>query len=222
MTDERAGCGGRATCARRKSSSLQSALMVRDPYTTLVQLSTGHIVTSRSLSLNELLDGARSGYAPYIGELRARYGDELEAAIESIVGDSAAEVVDDAFMALPRTLSGYSDEGRFHAWMFGVAFNRARTRARSDRRRPDRSEMPAGLEPSTLPDAEQQFDEALLMERALAVLTPAERDVWLLSYQGHEPRDIAQHLDIEVSAATVRLHRARKRLCEHLRALLRD
>jgi len=193
---------------------------MHDPYTTLVQLSTGHIVAARALSLQELIDGAKIGYAPYIGELRARIGDELELAIEPLVGDAAAEVVDDLFMALPRMLPGYREDGRFHAWMFGGAFNRARTRARADRRRPDTVDMPLGFEPSEPPTVEDRLAEEAILERAISVLSDSEREAWLLSYEGHDPREIAARLGIEPNAASVRVHRARKRLAEELVSFL--
>jgi RNA polymerase sigma-70 factor, ECF subfamily len=194
---------------------------VRDPYTTLIQLTTGHVVTARSLALPELIEGARSGYAPYIGELRARYGDEVEFALEPVVGDAAAEVVDDAFMALPRLLPAYFEHGRFAAWIFGVAFNRARTRARSDRRRPDRESLPEGLEPSTLPSIDDDLTTMEVFERAMKVLLPSERVAWRLAFEGLQPKEIAEQLGISVNAATVRLHRARRRLGDVLSDLIR-
>lgn len=185
---------------------------MRDPYRTLVQLSTRHVIAARGLSLAELLDGARQGYAPYIGELRVRYGDELERAIASLAAESAPEIVDDVFMALPRTLEQYEDEGRFEAWLFRAAFNRARTRARGDRRRPDGDAMVTGLEPVSPPTVVDRLTADAVLERALASLPAAEREAWLLSYRGHEPREIAELLGIATNAATVRVHRARKRL----------
>jgi RNA polymerase sigma factor (sigma-70 family) len=193
---------------------------VRDPYTTLIQLSTGHIVSARAMPLPELIEGARSGYAPYIGELRARYGEEIEFALESIVGDHAAEVVDDAFMALPRLLPAYFDDGRFAAWIFGVAFNRARTRARSERRRPDGERLPDGIEPSTTSSIDDDLTSLAIYERAMATLLPSERIAWKMSFEGYQPREIAEQLGISPNAATVRLHRARKRLADALTDLL--
>jgi RNA polymerase sigma factor (sigma-70 family) len=192
---------------------------MNDPYTTLVQLSTGHIVLSRSLSLAELVEGAREGYAPYIGELRARFGDELEAAIEPLVGDAAAEVVDDLFMSLPRVLPGYEETGRFRAWLFGAVYNRARTLARTERRRIDTGTMPVGVDIATPATAESDIDEQVLLERALAVLSDAEREAWLLSYEGYSPAAIATQLGIDANAAAVRVHRARKRLVSELSRL---
>lgn len=192
---------------------------MHDPYTTLIQLSTGHIVLSRSLALEELLDGAREGYAPYIGELRARFGDELEAAVEPLVGDAAAEVVDDLFMSLPRVLQGYEETGRFRAWLFGAVYNRARTLARAERRRIDGAPIPVGHEISAPATVESELDEQVILERALSVLSDSEREAWLLSYEGFTPAAVATQLGIEANAAAVRVHRARKRLVDELARL---
>lgn len=195
---------------------------MRDPFRTLVDLSTQHVVAARTLDLAALLAGARAGYAPYIGELRVRYGDELERAITPIAGDAAGEVVDDVFMALPRTLAQYHETGRFEAWLFTAAFNRARTRRRGERRRPDGEALVETDGPSRDPTVVGRLTGEALLERALAALPAAEREAWLLSYRGLEPREIAAELGIGVSAATVRVHRARKRLATVLGELTGD
>ncbi len=190
--------------------------MTRDPYRTLVQLSTRHVRVARELALSELLEGARDGYAPYIGELRVRYGQELERAIAALAGDAAVEIVDDVFMALPRTLARYVEDGRFEAWLFTAAFNRARTRARGERRRRDSDALPSGIEPQSSPTVVDRLTAEELLERALIALPSSEREAWLLSFRGHEPREIAELLGIAPNAATVRVHRARKRLTDLL------
>lgn len=189
---------------------------MRDPYRTLIQLSTRQVIAARSLPLVDLIDGARNGYAPYIGELRIRFGDELERAISPLVADAAPEIVDDVFMALPDTLQRYTEEGRFEAWLFTAAFNRARTRGRGERRRRDGEELHTGVTPASDPTVIDRMTAEAVLERALSVLPSAEREAWLLSYRGHDPKEIAALLGVSANAATVRIHRARKRLADIL------
>lgn len=195
---------------------------MRDPYRTLIQLSTRQVIAARSLPLGDLIDGARNGYAPYIGELRVRFGDELERAIAPLVADAAPEIVDDVFMALPETLQRYTEEGRFEAWLFTAAFNRARTRGRGERRRRDSDELSTGVGPVSDPTVIDRMTAEAVLERALSILPSAEREAWLLSYRGHDPKEIAALLGVSANAATVRIHRARKRLAEILGDIARE
>jgi RNA polymerase sigma-70 factor (ECF subfamily) len=188
--------------------------MTRTGYETLVDQTTGRVVLARSLSQEQLTDGARQGFNAYIGELERRFGPGVERAIRHLAGSASQEIVDDVFMSLPRRLDGYAEEGKFEQWLAAVAFNVARTRARSERRRPDNAEPVADRDrPRDATGAARVIEEET-MERAAAHLPASEREAWLLAFKGHEPHEIAQMLGISANAAAVRIHRARKRLQE--------
>ncbi|MBK8246784.1 MAG: RNA polymerase sigma factor [Gemmatimonadetes bacterium] len=183
-----------------------------DPYETLIHLTTGVQVAAASLSDEELIEGARAGYDAYIGALWRRFGPGLLHGIRHVAGDRAEEVVTDVFMTLPHTLTGYTERGAFSKWLFGVAFNIARTRRRSDSRRPEVEWSPAVTEPLREPSAQARIDEKHVLELVMHELSDTLREAFLLSIKGFGPREIARMLDISAEAAAVRVHRARERI----------
>ena len=131
--------------------------------------------------------------------------------------DSAADaedVVQELFLALPGTLSGYDPtRGALGAWLRRVAVRLALMRMRTVRRR---RETDAGSVAALLAREDAAL-ERLSIESALARLSEEQRTVFLLKeVEGYEHREIAALLDISVANSEVRLFRAR----QALRALL--
>lgn len=182
----------------------------------LEHLTTTHQLLVRELELSALLQGAREGKNAHIGELQRRFGPALLTALKTSAGDRAQEVVDDTFMSLPQKLGGYVDDGRFDRWLYVVAFNFARSGNRSARRHERNQELDALPEPGREPSAVARVEEQELLTLAMRLLPESEREAWLLHYQGYEPADIGQQLGISANAASVRVHRARKRLKDQL------
>lgn len=182
----------------------------------LMQMTTSHQLQARSLTFADLLEGVRTGNNAHIGEMQRRYGQTLLASIRHVAGDKAQDVVDDTFMALPRKLRGYVDDGRFDKWLYVVAYNIARSANRSTHRRREElvAELPvdAGREASAI----AKVEEGEIMAYAMRALPDSEREAWLLHYQGYEPAEIGKMLEISPNSAAVRVHRAKKKLQKFL------
>lgn len=180
----------------------------------LQHMTTSHQLLARALPFAELLEGARAGNNAHIGELQRRFGAALLSAMRHTAGDRAQEVVDDTFMALPKKLRGYVDDGRFDRWLYVVAYNIARSSNRSARRHREElfAEPPvdAGRDASAIARA----DEKEVLAEAMRVLPDSEREAWLLHFQGYEPAEIGEMLGISANSASVRIHRAKKKLKE--------
>lgn len=135
--------------------------------------------------------------------------------------DDAAEATQDAYLKAWRGLGGFRGEARFSTWLYRVTTNAALSKLRSKKRRtgrevqaedewladmasPASTEGAAGtrLDLHRLEQAIQQLPEQL----RLAVLL---RDVYGLSTE-----EAAKQMKCSVTAAKVRVHRARKRLKE--------
>ena len=185
-------------------------------YETLVDQTTGRVVFARSLGVDQLIEGARRGYSAYIGELQRRLGPALESSIRHVAGEWSQEIVDDVFMTLPRRLEMYVEDGKFDRWLFGIAFNLARTRLRSERRRREEPWKDWDDDPAHQATGPFRLIERETMDRAAAKLPPSEREAWLLAYRGYEAGEVGEMLGISANAAAVRIHRARKRLTEML------
>lgn len=126
----------------------------------------------------------------------------------------AEDVVQELFLALRGTLSGYDPtRGPLGPWLRRVAVRLALMRMRAVRRR---RETDAGAVAALLAREDAAL-ERLSIEAALARLSDEQRTVFLLKeVEGYEHREIAALLDISVANSEVRLFRAR----QALRALL--
>ncbi len=171
--------------------------------------------TVRSLGEAELIAGARRRKNAHIGQLMRVYGPTLREKLLSFAGDATDDVVSDTFLSLPERLGDYDDKGKFEQWLYRVAFNIARTKRRSVNRR-EKHFVDTEPDIARLPSALARVQAEQVLEIAEAELSPAEREVWFLSYQGHAPTEIGRMLGLKESAVNVRLHRARARLSKLL------
>lgn len=133
---------------------------------------------------------------------------------EPLVEDVVAEV----FLVAWRRFSDVPD-GVAHArpWLFAVA---RRTLANAHRGR--RRAAALALRVSTQPRAADDEEPAAVVHRvdlarAFAQLSPRDQEALaLVAWDGLTPTEAAQILDVSVSAFSVRLSRARRRLRAHL------
>ncbi|MFZ5478397.1 MAG: RNA polymerase sigma factor [Myxococcota bacterium] len=123
----------------------------------------------------------------------------------------ADEVFQDTFLAVHRARASYaSGEGSFRSWLYRIATNAARDRARRTARRPE------VYEEVEVPVREAPGDR-LMLERALAELPENLREAFLLGAAfGMDHNEVAAALDITPDNARARLSRARARLREIL------
>ncbi|HWE42390.1 MAG TPA: RNA polymerase sigma factor [Gemmatimonadaceae bacterium] len=146
----------------------------------------------------------------------ARHAAAAYAAAHRLLASAAdaEDVVQELFLALPGTLSGYDPtRGALGPWLRRVAVRLALMRLRSVKRR---RETDAGSVAALLARDDAAL-ERLSIEAALARLSDGQRTVFLLKeVEGYEHREIAALLDISVANSEIRLFRAR----QALRALL--
>jgi RNA polymerase sigma-70 factor, ECF subfamily len=164
----------------------------------------------------ELVALAMRGGDEAFSALYARHAAAAYTAAYRLLGSAAdaEDVVQELFLALPGTLSGYDPtRGPLGAWLRRVAVRLALMRMRTVRRR---RETDAGSVAALLAREDAAL-ERLSIEAALARLSDDQRAVFLLKeVEGYEHREIAALLDISVANSEVRLFRAR----QALRALL--
>jgi RNA polymerase sigma-70 factor (ECF subfamily) len=148
--------------------------------------------------------------------LFARYQDYVYNIVHGIVGsaDEARDVTQEVFVQVYRSLPGFRRGSRFATWLYRIAVNRAVDAARSAKTRkwlPLLETLRATPDPEANPSlsaekgAERRTIQALLMQ-----VPVQHRDVLVLKYfQDLSVEEIAEVLGISVTAAKVRLHRAR-------------
>lgn len=141
----------------------------------------------------------------------------------------AEEVAQETFLKAFRNLSAFRMESRFGTWLVSIALNEARGRLRSSRRLPTDSldeelDGHAKISPALLRDWREIPSETLeraevrkLLRDAIESLPPIYRDIFTLrDVQELAVSECAEALGIGLSAAKVRLHRARLLLQKEL------
>lgn len=165
-------------------------------------------------------DGDRRAFDDLV---RATYADTYTLAYR-LTGneEDASDVVQDAYLRAYRGLKRFRGDAAFSTWMYRITANCAATHL-SKRRRNRHEELTDDLggddtRPTVDPVAQVESGaDRDRLQRALLELPPRLRAVVVLRDVYDLPHDaIAAELGISVSAAKVRLHRARRRLREIL------
>jgi RNA polymerase sigma-70 factor (ECF subfamily) len=179
----------------------------------------------------ELLERSRRGDHEAYGRLIRSYQDLVYGLVSRMVRDPelAEELTQDAFLKAFRNLSAFRGEAKFSTWLYRITVNLCRdhlgslaSRRRNRELSLDSPEL-GGLEPAAGlagPDQEMEAGEtAADFQAGLDGLAPMYREAFLLRHQeGLDYQEIAGVLEITVSNAKVRVHRAREMLMEVLRS----
>jgi RNA polymerase sigma-70 factor, ECF subfamily len=146
--------------------------------------------------------------------------------LASLVGDrqAAEDVFQETFLQIHQSASGFDVQRRFRPWMFTIAANKGRDYLRRKNRRktvdlsaPVFSSDDGGMEYVDLmainvptPDAAMdQRETSAQVQQALEGLSPALREILLLSYfQRLSYAQIADDLNIPLGTVKSRLHAA--------------
>jgi RNA polymerase sigma-70 factor (ECF subfamily) len=136
--------------------------------------------------------------------------------------EDARDVVQDAYLRAYRSLDRFRGDAQFSTWLYRIVANCAST-ATGKRRRHRHEELPdEALVVEQRPDHDPALQADLVdlrdqLDEAIRDLPPRLRSVVVLRDIYDLPHDaIAEELGISVSAAKVRLHRARRRLRERV------
>ena len=174
--------------------------------------------------IDELVRWSVAGEREAFDELVRRTHRDAYGLALRLTGDEedARDVVQDAYLRAYRGLDRFRGDARFSTWLYRIVANCASTHLGKKRRHrheelPDedvvadpRPELDPALQ-ADVTDLRRQLDTAIrdLPPRLRAVVVL--RDVYDLPHEA-----IAEELGITVSAAKVRLHRARRRLREQV------
>ena len=132
----------------------------------------------------------------------------------------AEDLLQELMMKLVSHLDSDRHQGRFDAWLFTLAANLVRDRARRRIRHPAPVQLPD--EPLDTPAHAAQTDPAHLTEHAelhdrvqlaLADLPDLDREILLLRYYGGLSfKELAEHFQLPIGTALAKVHRGLKTL----------
>ncbi len=170
--------------------------------------------------LNELVVAARSGDRAAFDELvRRTHAATYTLALRLTLNEEdARDVTQEAYLRAYKGLKNYRGDAQFSTWLYRITANCASTflSTRTRHRHEELGEVHEPIDLSHEADVEMMAGSSELRDRlevAMAQLPPRLRAVVVLRDVYDLPHEaIAAELGISVSAAKVRLHRARHRL----------
>lgn len=137
-------------------------------------------------------------------------------------GEDAREACQDTFLKAWQALPAWQPKARLSTWLYQIALNQCRDRAKSKAWRQraatadfDRLPVPPAC-PSASPDvAAIRADDMVKLQHGLAMLPPASRELLILcAMEGLSYQEAAVILKCSPRAIEGRLYRARQRLME--------
>ena len=169
----------------------------------------------RTTAIRERFEALHSQYSREVWALA--YARRMDA-------DAALDVMQETFLRLWKQLESGDEVQNPRAWLLRVARNLAEDYAKSAFRRNGTQppEMLNGVRSSQpMPIEKLERDETFALLRSLLEeLAPADREILTLRYAlDYDANQIAEMLDVNVTAVHMRPSRARQRLADRLTAL---
>ncbi|CAN5907408.1 sigma-70 family RNA polymerase sigma factor [soil metagenome] len=166
-----------------------------------------------------LVTRAKAGSVDAFEELVHRHRDRAFRVALRMVGDrgEAEDITQDALVAAWRSLDGFRADSAFTTWLHRIVLNRCLNALRARRETEPLPDDRASARPST----ERTVEARIKLEdvrQAILQLTPEQRGPLVLrELEDCSYDELAESLDVSVSAVKSRLHRARLELLNAVR-----
>lgn len=141
-------------------------------------------------------------------------------------GSDAEDLTQEVFLKAYRNLHRFEGRSSFKTWVYRIAINTSQNELRRRDRRPKASPTPLETAVEFIPSSQnvektaQRNARNKLLEEALKQLRPEELKVLILKdIEGRPYNEIARKLNISLSAAKMRVQRARAALKVKFREL---
>lgn len=170
--------------------------------------------------IDRILAGEQSVYA----ELVNRYKSYAFTIAFKIVQNrvEAEEVAQDAFVKAYHNLKSFQRESKFSTWLYRIVFNTAISHRRKNRPDFQSIETTRLMQGHEGEDRLERTDKRKFLDAALNRLNQADRTALTLFYlEELSLEEIAEVTGMQSNTAKVRIHRARQRLAEELKVILR-
>jgi RNA polymerase sigma factor (sigma-70 family) len=172
-----------------------------------------------SITDNDLMEQVKRGDLDKLGLLYEKYHKILFAYFFRLVSHAptSEDLVQNVFFRLLKYRERFRADGVFSAWLFAVAHNVKNDHLRKSLSAPsfgDLEEVEAASDDNPAQAAETS-ERAVLLEKAMAELSPVQREVLVLNrYQGMKYKDIARILKCSENTIKARMFRAVAKLRE--------
>lgn len=177
----------------------------------------------------KLIEGLEENDPKALRELYRQYGERIYAVVRSNVKDEwdAEEVTQDVVWKVYNKIDSFRGDSALWTWMYRIAVNEARMKTRKYDRQPvpiEDDDLKAIIHAEETGTADAPADRVALIEvlneveKYLEESKQANTTVFLdLELEGRTKEEVAEQLDLSVSAVKARLHRMRVGLRERIR-----
>jgi RNA polymerase sigma-70 factor (ECF subfamily) len=173
---------------------------------------------------NRLIDRILAGEERCYAELVDQYKSYAYTIALKIVSDKAEaeEVAQDAFIKAFNYLKNFNRQARFSTWLYRIVFNTAISHKRKNRLVTESIENKHVENPERADSAIERDDKQVFVGRALKKLNEADQLAIQLFYiKEFSLEEVADFMGQNVNTVKVRIHRARQRLAEELKGILK-
>ena len=171
----------------------------------------------------DLISRARAGDRGAFSDLVRLHQDEVFTLALRLVADRelAADISQEAFVRAWRALPNFRGDAKFSTWLHRITVNVAWTQRRRQRRHRADPIDESFTDPVSDAISPERAAESAAIQGSLRVALrqlpkPTRAVVVLKDVYGWTHGEIAEHLEITIAAAKVRLHRGRKQLRHQL------
>lgn len=174
---------------------------------------------------NRLIDRILAGDERCYADLVDRYKSYAYTIALKIVNDraEAEEVAQDAFIKAFNYLKNFNRQARFSTWLYRIVFNTAISRKRKHRIATEDIGKRQVINPERADSAMERSDKAIFIGKALKKLNEADQLAIQLFYiKEFSLEEVADLMGQNANTVKVRIHRARQRLADELKMILKQ
>lgn len=177
-------------------------------------------IQEENLLIDRILGGEERCYA----ELVDQYKSYAYTIAYKIVNNrsEAEEVAQDAFIKAFNYLKNFNRQARFSTWLYRIVFNTAISYKRKNRIVTEDIENKHVEYSERADSAIERIDKQVFIDKALKKLNEADQLAIQLFYiKEFSLEEVADMMDQNINTIKVRIHRARQRLAEELKNILK-
>jgi RNA polymerase sigma factor (sigma-70 family) len=133
----------------------------------------------------------------------------------------AEEAAQDSFIKAFHNLPGFNRQSKFSTWLYRIVFNTAITYKRKSRHQFESIDQSSSIHSHEGDSTLEKDDKKKYLDAALSRLNEADRTALTLFYLDEfSLEEIAEIMSMQANTIKVRVHRARQRLADELKAIL--
>ena len=171
--------------------------------------------------IDRVLGGDDRGYADLVDHYKSYAFTIALKIVEN--RPEAEEVAQDAFIKAFHYLKNFNRQARFSTWLYRIVFNTAISYKRKNRKRFEQIEGKKVEDPVRADAAVERADQKAFITTALTKLNEADRLAIQLFYiKEFSLEEVAEMMGQNMNTIKVRIHRARLRLADELKGILKQ